>query len=73
MPLVAHFDGNVTGWSWTSPDRNTTKTTGVDATNFTIPFVDLKCGLKPQFEPAHPVVFLVLSRQPIACAKVEKF
>jgi hypothetical protein len=72
--LVLYFDGNITAWSWTSPDRNTRKTTDVNApNNFTFPFADLKYGLAPRFDPAHPLVFLVWSKQRIVCTKVDTF
>jgi hypothetical protein len=71
--LVLRFDGNITAWSWTSPDRNTTKVTGVNAPSFTFPFAELKYGLKPEFNPAHPLVFLVWSKEQVECTKVDTF
>jgi hypothetical protein len=71
--LLLHFDGSIAAWSWTSPDRNTTKITDINTPQFTLPFSQLKYGLKPQFDPAHPLVFFVWSKQPVSCTKVNTF
>jgi hypothetical protein len=70
--VVVHCDGDLAAWSWTSPDQNTIKNS-ISGHNFQFNFSSLHYGLTPRFDPAHPLVFLVWSKQSITCTKVETF
>jgi hypothetical protein len=70
--VMVHCDGNLVAWSWTSPDQNTIKK-GVNGNSFQFPYSSLRYGLTPEFDPAHPLVFLVWSKQPVTCGKAETF